>query len=141
METFRDKTSPPVCPVCKNMLSEEKIVPIFGRGGGGRSDNDQRGRVAPQRPTPQREEAPQFAHGGGGGINFGMFGFPFPGVMAFGGNVGVGGIGMGWGGGVGGGVGGVGMPQLSPEQRRQQQFLSQIVLFLGIAVMSAIVFS
>jgi E3 ubiquitin-protein ligase RNF5 len=135
METFRDKTSPPVCPVCKNVLSRDRIIPIFGRGAAGAADDDPRVRVEVPRPVPQREEAPNVPRGGhfgpaplfpGGGFNFSVFGFP--GVMAFGGNF-------------GNFAGAAPLPEMTPEQRRQQQFLSQIMLFIGIAVLSAIFFA
>lgn len=89
IETFRDKTTPPVCPVCKvlscsvvvffcnfltpgltkNVIDSSKCIPIYGRGGAPRdprqtvpvdpTEADAADHV-PQRPGPApREEAPQ----------------------------------------------------------------------------------
>jgi len=132
MESFREKTSPPSCPVCKNVLDRDKCIPIYGKG----SSEDPRNSVPadpseeaeniPPRPGPgPREEAPQRHHNpffpmhmGGFGINFSA-GFGFPGVQ----------------------VGAFG-PQmhrvrddLSPEQRRIQHFLSQLMMFIGLAML------
>ena len=120
--------------VCKNVLNQDKIIPIFGRGADRASDPRVRERDnVPQRPAPPpREEAPPAAAGFGAfpGMRFGGFnfsaGFFGPGIMAFGGNFG------------GAGQPGVGLPELSPEQRRHQQFLSQIMLFLGFAVLASL---
>ena len=133
MDTFRQKTTPPVCPVCKNVLSSEKIIPVFGRGADRATDPRVRENNIPQRPAPPpREEAPPpaagfpgFPMGGFGGINFSA-GFFGPGIMAFGGNMNAG---LG---------GGRGLANLTPEQRRHQQFLSQIMLFLGFAVLASL---
>lgn len=134
METFRDKTSPPVCPVCKNVLTHERIIPIFGRGTSQADDPRVARASIPSRPVPQREDAPPPPVRGmfqQPGLNFSFFGFGFPG-MAFGGNFGnMGNF----------GPGPAGLPELTPEQRRQQQFLSQIMFFIGIAVLSAVFFA
>ena len=93
LETFRDKTTPPVCPVCKNVLNSERIIPIFGRGADTAHDPRMQQKQSVPRPVPQREEAPPVQRGGGGGfpqfdmrgfgVNFsaGLFG---PGFAAFG---------------------------------------------------------
>lgn len=118
-----------MCPVCKNVLTNDKIIPIFGRGTdratdprvGANNNNDN----VPHRPAPPpREEAPEAR----GPFNFNFSaGFFGPGIMAFGGNFNA-------------GFGGAarGMPALTVEQRRQQQFLSQIMLFLGFAVLASL---
>ncbi len=90
MDTFRDKTSPPVCPVCKNVLNSERIIPIFGRGSDAAHDPRVQQKQSVPRPVPQREEAPPQHRGGfplfdmpGFGVNFsaGLFG---PGFAAVG---------------------------------------------------------
>lgn len=126
IDTFREKTSPPVCPVCKNVLSADKIIPIFGRGASSESDPRLHPDAVPQRPAPPpREEAPPpqrfAAFPGGFSFSAGFFG---PGIMAFGGGPAF--------------AQGPGMPELTPEQRRTQQFLSQIMLFLGCAVLASL---
>jgi hypothetical protein len=89
MDTFRDKTTPPVCPVCKNVLNSERIIPIFGRGADTARDPRMQQKQSVPRPVPQREEAPAPQRGfphfdmRGFGVNFsaGLFG---PGFAAFG---------------------------------------------------------
>lgn len=128
MDTFREKTSPPVCPVCKNVLNSERIIPIFGRGADVASDPrvQERQSGVPSRPPPQREEAPppvargpfDFHAGQAFGLNFSA-GFFGPGVVFGAANV---------------------APQheLTPEQRQRQQFMSQIMLFVGFAVLASL---
>lgn len=77
------------CPVCKAGLSEDKLIPIYGRS----SSNKQHPKDLPNRPKAQRPEAPRNPHFipqtntvfgihfGFGGFHFGegfQFGFPFP---------------------------------------------------------------
>jgi hypothetical protein len=113
-------------------LTNEKIIPIFGRGNSNNDNDPRMARNFVPRPVPQRDEAPQqqrnffggipgMQQGNLFGVNFsaGLFG---PGIMAFGGNLGP-------------------LPELTPQQRQQQQFMSQIMLFIGIAVLSAVFFT
>jgi hypothetical protein len=114
--------------VCKNVLNDEKIIPIFGRGTDTSTDPRLHPHV-PHRPAPPpREEAPpppRFPlQGNLFGMNFSA-GFFGPGMVGFGGTF-------------GGAGGGGGLPELSPEQRRQQQFLSQVMLFIGFAVLTSL---
>lgn len=46
----------PACPVCKAAIDREKVVPLYGRGGG--SQTDPRDKM-PQRPQAQRQERQQ----------------------------------------------------------------------------------
>ncbi|KAF8359672.1 rnf-5 [Pristionchus pacificus] len=71
-----------VCPVCKALISRDKVIPLYGRGG---NETDPRDKVPP-RPRAQRQEAPQgfpgfhFGDGTGqGGMHFslGIGVFPF----------------------------------------------------------------
>ncbi|KAI3416160.1 hypothetical protein GPALN_005708 [Globodera pallida] len=68
-----------LCPVCKSAISKEKVIPLYGRGGG---DSDPREKIPP-RPQGQRtEETNQgfpgmFQWGGdngghGGGVQFSL---------------------------------------------------------------------
>ncbi len=150
METFRDKTTPCVCPVCKNVIDNSKCIPVYGRGGSNRDPRetipeDPNAAEIPQRPgpgprvsvrgvrarhtlthgAPVQEEAPVRAnnpfgfplHGGAWGVNFSA-GF-MPGLAFT----------------FGGGPVPVMPDNLTPEQRRTQHFLSQIALFIGMAVL------
>jgi E3 ubiquitin-protein ligase RNF5 len=79
------------CPVCKAGITQENIIPIYGRGG----DSDNHPKNVPNRPKGNRPEAqgnPNFVpqgtnffggsfHIGFGGFHFGegfQFGFPVP---------------------------------------------------------------
>ncbi|GMR41616.1 hypothetical protein PMAYCL1PPCAC_11811 [Pristionchus mayeri] len=71
-----------VCPVCKALISRDKVIPLYGRGG---NETDPRDKIPP-RPRAQRQEAPQgfpgfhFGDGTGqGGMHFslGIGVFPF----------------------------------------------------------------
>lgn len=42
----------PACPVCRSAINQEKLIPVYGRGG---SNKDPRANVPP-RPNGQREE-------------------------------------------------------------------------------------
>ncbi|KAJ3696162.1 hypothetical protein LUZ60_001539 [Juncus effusus] len=78
----------PECPVCKALIEEEKLVPLYGRGKV-REDPRTRSREIPSRPTGQRpQQAEQFGNGG----NWYMGG---PGAGAVGGGPGVHGPGAG----------------------------------------------
>lgn len=76
------------CPVCKAGISEDKLIPIYGR-----SSSKQHPKDLPNRPKAQRPEATRNPHFiptsntvfgiqfGFGGFHFGegfQFGFPFP---------------------------------------------------------------
>ncbi|KAI6232652.1 Zinc finger domain containing protein [Aphelenchoides fujianensis] len=63
------KASNPFCPVCKSVISKEKVVPIYGKSG----DNTDPRTKAPPRPAGQRTEDPT---GGAGGMEQ-PFGFPW----------------------------------------------------------------
>ena len=45
------------CPVCKAAISRDKVIPIYGRGGGQSSKQDPRDKLPP-RPAGQRTEVP-----------------------------------------------------------------------------------
>lgn len=66
-----------LCPVCKAAISKDKVVPLYGRGGG---QEDPRTKVPP-RPAGQRTEpepVPGFQGFGDGGfhMSFGIGAFP-----------------------------------------------------------------
>ncbi|XP_039293098.1 E3 ubiquitin-protein ligase RNF185 isoform X3 [Nilaparvata lugens] len=70
-----------VCPVCKAAISEEKVIPLYGRGS--TKQQDPRHKVPP-RPPGQRTEPennggfPGFGFGDGGfHMSFGIGAFPF----------------------------------------------------------------
>ncbi|KIH66522.1 RING finger protein 185 family protein [Ancylostoma duodenale] len=44
-----------LCPVCKAAISKDKVIPLYGRGG----DNTDPREKVPPRPRGQRTEAPQ----------------------------------------------------------------------------------
>nr|XP_043067996.1 E3 ubiquitin-protein ligase RNF185-like [Drosophila bipectinata] len=64
-----------VCPVCKSVISAEKVIPLYGRNSA--QHNDPR-YIGPPRPRGQRTEpAPAFFGVGGGFLFFGIGGLPF----------------------------------------------------------------
>ncbi|XP_063698894.1 E3 ubiquitin-protein ligase RNF185-like [Culicoides brevitarsis] len=69
------------CPVCKAAISKDKVVPLYGRGGG--KQEDPRTKKVPPRPQGQRQEPEQqgfqgFGFGDGGfHMSFGIGAFPF----------------------------------------------------------------
>ncbi|XP_075220970.1 E3 ubiquitin-protein ligase RNF185-like isoform X2 [Lycorma delicatula] len=70
-----------VCPVCKAAISEDKVIPLYGRGS--TKQEDPRNKVPP-RPPGQRTEPennggfPGFGFGDGGFyMSFGIGAFPF----------------------------------------------------------------
>jgi len=57
---IKDQSERP-CPVCKSLVSKDKIIPLYGRG---KEQKDPRTQTEiPSRPTGQRTEAPQTPHG------------------------------------------------------------------------------
>lgn len=71
-----------VCPVCKALISRDKVTPIYGRGSSRRDPRD----TLPPRPPGQRTEPephpttsfPGFGFGDGGfHMSFGIGAFPF----------------------------------------------------------------
>uniref|UniRef100_A0A0N5CFC4 RING-type E3 ubiquitin transferase n=1 Tax=Strongyloides papillosus TaxID=174720 RepID=A0A0N5CFC4_STREA len=52
---MESRPSKKCCPVCKAAISEDKIIPIYGRGG---SKVDPRSKKVPPRPRGQRTEEP-----------------------------------------------------------------------------------
>lgn len=51
---FETKPLRPTCPVCKNPISREQVIPLYGRGSG---KKDPRDKKIPPRPQGQRSEA------------------------------------------------------------------------------------
>ena len=45
----------PTCPVCKAVISKDKLIPLYGRG----SENKDPRENVPPRPQGEREEAPE----------------------------------------------------------------------------------
>jgi len=112
------------CPVCKAVISKDKVIPLYGRGGSG---VDPRSKIPP-RPTPTRteqSESHRFAWGGnndGGSsfhMSFGIGAFPF-GFFASAFN---------WGQ-VGGPAAGANFA--NPDQLEDQEFLSKIFLWIAV---------
>jgi len=60
------------CPVCKAVISRDKLVPLYGRGSNDQSDPRDK---VPPRPPGQRTEAPADARSGFENF-FGNWGFP-----------------------------------------------------------------
>lgn len=117
-----------LCPVCKSAISNEKVIPIYGRGG---NTTDPRKKVPP-RPRGQRTEAPpasfpgfQWGNGEGGGnvqFSFGIGIFP---LSLF----------ASWAPNLAGGAADGARGENSAEGSREQaegEFLSNALLYLGI---------
>uniref|UniRef100_W6NGU0 RING-type E3 ubiquitin transferase n=1 Tax=Haemonchus contortus TaxID=6289 RepID=W6NGU0_HAECO len=120
-----------LCPVCKAAISKDKVIPLYGRGG----DNTDPREKLPPRPRGQRTEAPQqgfpgfqWGDGGpGGGVQFslgiGVFPLSFfttwfnapqdPRPAA---------------------------PQQGSRQHQEEQFLSNMFLYLGVFFVLWLVF-
>lgn len=120
-----------LCPVCKATISKDKVIPLYGRGG----DNTDPREKFPPRPRGQRTEAPQqgfpgfqWGDGGpGGGVQFslgiGVFPLSFfttwftgrqdPRPAA---------------------------PQRGSRQYQEEQFLSNMFLYLGVFFVLWLVF-
>lgn len=47
----------PTCPVCKNPITREQVIPLYGRGS---NKKDPREKKIPPRPQGQRSEPPDF---------------------------------------------------------------------------------
>ena len=120
-----------LCPVCKSAISKDRVIPLYGRGG----DNSDPREKVPPRPQGQRsEESPQ------GG---------FPGMFQWGGDNGHGGVQFSLGIGVfpiqffasffNTGLGGADRrPEPPPQGSRQQleeQFLSNMFMYIGILIL------
>ncbi|XP_025196055.1 E3 ubiquitin-protein ligase RNF185-like [Melanaphis sacchari] len=80
------RSSRQVCPVCKSVISKDKVIPIYGHGN---SKQDPRNKVPP-RPAGQRTEPepnsgfPGFTFGDGGfHLSFGIRAFPFGFLTSF----------------------------------------------------------
>ncbi|KAE9533823.1 hypothetical protein AGLY_008902 [Aphis glycines] len=81
------RSSRQVCPVCKAVISKDKVIPIYGRGNS--KQEDPRNKVPP-RPSGQRTEPepstgfPGFTFGDGGfHLSFGIGAFPFGFLTSF----------------------------------------------------------
>lgn len=113
------------CPVCKSSISKEKVIPLYGRGG---SKEDPR-KTAPPRPAGQRTEPEQpqgfqgFTGDGGFHMSFGIGAFPFgffTSTLNFGdfrGNP----------------------PHENTREHDEDQFLSQIFLYVALIFMAWLV--
>ncbi|XP_041742065.1 E3 ubiquitin-protein ligase RNF185 isoform X3 [Coregonus clupeaformis] len=70
-----------VCPVCKAGISQDKVIPLYGRGSTGQQDPRERTPPRPQgqRPEPENRGGFQgFGFGDGGfQMSFGIGAFPF----------------------------------------------------------------
>lgn len=155
------------CPVCKSLISNDKIIPIFVRGG---SNSDPRTRPTdlPNRPQPQRQEAPvnqgqSFFQGlfnnnnggGSGGIQFSagfgplgllsLFGFPMFHLQ-----FGQPGVGVGAGG-HGGSTAATGEQQQNQQygvpnnnngalSHQQREFISRLFMMISILIIISILF-
>ncbi|CAB3367444.1 Hypothetical predicted protein [Cloeon dipterum] len=70
-----------VCPVCKAVISKDKVIPLYGRGSG--KQEDPRNKVPPRPPGHRTEPEntngfPGFGFGDGGfQMSFGIGAFPF----------------------------------------------------------------
>nr|CAD2202908.1 unnamed protein product [Meloidogyne enterolobii] len=116
-----------LCPVCKSAISKERVIPLYGRGGG---DTDPRTKVPP-RPQGQRtEETPQ----------------SFPGMFQWGGDNGHGGVQFSLGIGVfpisffasffnTGGVDRRNEANRNPQQA-EEQFLSNMFMYIGLLILA-----
>lgn len=78
---FKTKSQQTTCPVCKNPINKEQVIPLYGRGS---SRKDPRNTTIPPRPPGQRTEAefpqnffPNFGFGDGFHMSFGIGAFPF----------------------------------------------------------------
>uniref|UniRef100_A0A023ENB8 RING-type E3 ubiquitin transferase n=1 Tax=Aedes albopictus TaxID=7160 RepID=A0A023ENB8_AEDAL len=113
------------CPVCKSSISKEKVIPLYGRGG---SKEDPR-KTVPPRPAGQRTEPEQpqgfqgFTGDGGFHMSFGIGAFPFgffTSTLNFGefrGNP----------------------PHENTREYEEDQFLSQIFLYVALIFMAWLV--
>ncbi|KAL7078504.1 hypothetical protein ACQ4LE_002126 [Meloidogyne hapla] len=119
-----------LCPVCKSAISKERVIPLYGRGGG---DTDPRTKVPP-RPQGQRtEETPQ----------------SFPGMFQWGGDNGHGGVQFSLGIGVfpisffasffnNGSGGSDRRNETTPgsPQQAEEQFLSNMFMYIGLLILA-----
>ncbi|KAM3724674.1 E3 ubiquitin-protein ligase [Dirofilaria immitis] len=106
-----------LCPVCKSAISRDKVIPLYGRGG---NDTDPRDKVPP-RPKGQRTETPQWGgENGGGGVQFsmGIGVFPISFFASF--------FNTGF------GERRPEAPAAGTRQAEEEQFLSNIFIYLGI---------
>ncbi|KAJ6225802.1 hypothetical protein RDWZM_004347 [Blomia tropicalis] len=78
---FETKPMRPTCPVCKNPITREQVIPLYGRGS---NKKDPREKKIPPRPQGQRSEPPDFTQtfpnfgfGDGFHMSFGIGAFPF----------------------------------------------------------------
>ncbi|OTF83770.1 RING finger protein, partial [Euroglyphus maynei] len=78
---FETKPVRPTCPVCKNPISRDQVIPLYGRGS---SKKDPREKKIPPRPQGQRSEQdyssmgfPNFGFGDGFHMSFGIGAVPF----------------------------------------------------------------
>ncbi|KAI1721432.1 zinc finger, c3HC4 type (RING finger) domain-containing protein [Ditylenchus destructor] len=116
----------PLCPVCKATISKEKVIPLYGRGG---KDTDPREKVPP-RPRGQRTEdtSPGFPGGfhwggdGGHGVQFSLGIGVFP-ISLFASFFNTNGIGDRR----------PDPPSTGSRQHSEEQFLSNVFLYVGLA--------
>ncbi|XP_013380033.1 E3 ubiquitin-protein ligase RNF185-like [Lingula anatina] len=110
-----------VCPVCKAGISKDKVIPLYGRGSTDQQDPREK---LPPRPPGQRAEPentgpfPGFGFGDGGfQMSFGIGAFPFTffaSTFNFGND------------------GRPAPPQAGSPQHADEQFLSQVFLFMAV---------
>uniref|UniRef100_A0A2M4BVL6 RING-type E3 ubiquitin transferase n=1 Tax=Anopheles marajoara TaxID=58244 RepID=A0A2M4BVL6_9DIPT len=107
------------CPVCKSSISKEKVIPLYGRGG---SKEDPR-KTVPPRPAGQRTEPeplngfPSFTGDGTFHMSFGIGAFPFgffTSTLNF------------------GDFRGANAPRENTRESEEDQFLSQVFLFVAL---------
>ncbi|XP_050091415.1 E3 ubiquitin-protein ligase RNF185-like [Anopheles aquasalis] len=107
------------CPVCKSSISKEKVIPLYGRGG---SKEDPR-KTVPPRPAGQRTEPeplngfPSFTGDGTFHMSFGIGAFPFgffTSTLNF------------------GEFRGANAPRENTRESEEDQFLSQVFLFVAL---------
>ncbi|XP_055601601.1 E3 ubiquitin-protein ligase RNF185-like [Uranotaenia lowii] len=116
------------CPVCKSSISKEKVIPLYGRGG---SKEDPR-KTVPPRPAGQRTEPEQpqgfqgFTGDGGFSMSFGIGAFPFgffTSTLNF------------------GDFRATNPPHENTREFDEDQFLSQIFLYVALIFMAWLVFA
>ncbi|KFB44975.1 AGAP006041-PA-like protein [Anopheles sinensis] len=113
------------CPVCKSSISKEKVIPLYGRGG---SKEDPR-KTVPPRPAGQRTE-PEHPTGFQGftgdsfHMSFGIGAFPFgffSSTLNFGANY---------------APGGGAAPRDNTRESDEDQFLSQVFLYVALVFLA-----
>uniref|UniRef100_A0A915CP06 RING-type E3 ubiquitin transferase n=1 Tax=Ditylenchus dipsaci TaxID=166011 RepID=A0A915CP06_9BILA len=126
---FDTRPNRQVCPVCKASISKEKVIPLYGRGG---KETDPRDKKIPPRPRGQRTEESSQGFPGGfhwvsggenghGGVQFslGIGVFPISFFASF----------------FNSGVGDrrPDPPSNGSRQHAEEQFLSNVFLYVGLA--------